>query len=103
MYLELRKYCNFGTKNSWHVIPTQEVKRACDTTICTLILYNNLSSSKINKFRYLMSEWESLSSWLLPAYLVTFSFNRWHEIIVDQMTVEWCSRVYGRQFPRSCN
>ena len=28
MYLKLRKYCNFGTKNSrraWHIIPAQEV------------------------------------------------------------------------------
>ena len=29
IYIKLRKYCNFGTKDSrrtWHVIPAQEVK-----------------------------------------------------------------------------
>ena len=45
MYLELRKYCNFGTKSSlvaWHVIPAQEVKRcgfSCRNIGISLALY----------------------------------------------------------------
>ena len=57
MYLKLRKYCHFGTKNSrraWHVIPAQEVNNShikCMYFFNTNLIAINFTARRKNKTR----------------------------------------------------
>ena len=76
IYLKLRKYCNFGAKNSrraWHVFPAQEVNKIFSTRMILASIYIDFDLQRFINF-CLLDTFASCTLYLLPTFYIYFIF-----------------------------